>query len=97
MGRATNYAVGSLFRNTTNIYIHGAGIISLVTLFFGFLSAGSLEGAVQIVVDFYIAKLLPWPLDTLYLAETLFDLAVSHAITIGVGLASATFSYWAAT
>lgn len=79
-----------------NIYIHGTAIISLITLFFGLLASGSLDTAIQVVLDFYIAKMLPWPLDELYMAQTIAELVISHGITIGVGTASATFNYWRA-
>ncbi|MCU4717915.1 hypothetical protein [Halapricum hydrolyticum] len=45
------------------------------------------------MIDFYIMRLVPWPLDQVLLAETLAELFVSHAITIGVGLLFAT-SNW---
>lgn len=79
-----------------NIYIHGTAIISLITLFFSLLASGSLETTIQVVLDFYIAKLVPWPLDELYLAQTIAELVISHGITVGVGTVSATFNYWRA-
>lgn len=91
--QSLNYATGSLRGNIVNIYIHGAAIISLITLGFGLLGSGSLDTAIQVVVDFYIAKLLPWPLNEAYFAQTVADLLFSHAITIAVGIFSATFRY----
>jgi hypothetical protein len=88
-----NYAAGSLFGNTVNIYLHGTVIISLITLFFGLLTSGSLGDAVLIVFDFYLSKLLPWPLDEAYMAQTVADFIISHAITVAIGLTSATFRY----
>lgn len=88
-----NYAVGSLFGNTVNIYIHGTVTISLITLFFGRLTSGSLEKAIPIVFDFHLTKLLPWPLDEAYLAQTMADLFISHVITIIIGVSSATYRY----
>jgi hypothetical protein len=61
--QSLNYATGSLRGNIVNIYIHGTAIISLIALFFGLLASGYLQNAIQVVLDFYIAKLLPWPLD----------------------------------
>ncbi|WP_436344213.1 hypothetical protein [Natronorubrum sp. FCH18a] len=46
--------------------------------------------------DFYVAKLLPWPLDEAYLAQTIAEFAYSHAIPIGVGIASGSSRWWAA-
>ena len=94
--QSLNYATGSLRGNIVNIYIHGTAIISLITLFFGLLASGSLDTAIQVVLDFYIAKLLPWPVDELYLAQTIVELVISHGVTVGVGTISATFNYWRA-
>lgn len=58
--------------------------------------SGSLEEAIPIVFDFYLAKLLPWPLDEAYLAQTVVDFVISHLITIIVGVASATYRYYQA-
>lgn len=76
-----------------NIFIHGTVIISLVTLFFGFLAAGSLEETISILIDFYLMKLLPWPFDEAYAVQTAIELAFSHAITIIVGVVSASYRY----
>jgi hypothetical protein len=64
--------------------------------FFGLLTSGSFEAAIRVVLDFYITKLLPWPIDELYLAQTIAELVISHGITVGVGTVSATFNYWRA-
>ena len=88
-----NYAVGSIFGNTMNIYIHGTAIISLFTLFVGFLASGSLEEAIPIVFDFYLTKLIPWPLDEAYMAQTIAEFVISHVITIAIGAFSATYRY----
>lgn len=91
--QSINYAIGSLFGNTMNIYIHGTIIVSLTTLIFGILASGSLYEAIPIVFEFYLTKLLPWPLAEAYLAQTVADIFISHAITISVGMASATYRY----
>lgn len=46
------------------------------------------------LVKFYMTKVLPWPIDELLTAAGLTDLIISHIITIGVGLVSATSKWW---
>jgi hypothetical protein len=97
MGRntgAVNYALGSLIGNTFNIYLHGVAVLSGLTFLFGLITSGNIGEAITVVMDFYISKLLPWPLDEIYLAQTLNDLIISHVITVGVGVSSATFRWW---
>lgn len=91
--QSLNYATGSLLGNTFNIYLHGTAVLSLFSLILGLITSGSIEGAIAFLLDFYIAKLLPWPLDEAYLAQTLADFVISHTITIFVGIISATYRY----
>lgn len=93
---AIKYALGMAGSQIglTNMYIHGGSILSLVTFGFGLLSVGSIEGAVHLWIDFYVTKLLPWPIDELLAAQTITELMISHIITISVGLASATSKWW---
>ncbi|SEH14593.1 hypothetical protein SAMN04487967_1676 [Natronorubrum sediminis] len=98
MGRntgAVNYAVGSASGNPINMYIHGGAVLSFFTFLFGLASTGNFDQAMGFLFDFYLAKLLPWPLDEAYLAQTLTEFFYSHAITIGVGIASASSRWWA--
>ena len=76
-----------------NIYIHGTVVLSLSSLVIGLFFSGSIDEAILFMLDFYIAKLLPWPLDEAYLAQTVADFVISHAITIFVGIISATYRY----
>lgn len=73
-----------------NIYIHGGVILSALALMMGLVTAGSLDAATHVWWEFYISKLLPWPVDEFRPTSVLFELVISHAITIGVGLMSAT-------
>lgn len=88
-----NYAIGSIFGNTVNIYIHGTAVLSVLTFFAGLVSSGSFEQALMVLLDFYLVKLLPWPLDEAYIAQTVAEFVISHMITIGVGIISATWRY----
>ena len=93
---AVNYAAGTATSKAglVNMYIHGGAIISALTLLLGLLGTGSLDAAIQVWWEFYMTKVLPWPIDELLTAAGLTDLVVSHAITIGVGLLSATSKWW---
>lgn len=94
---AVNYAEGMATSRVglTNMYIYGGGILSLLAFLFGLATSGSATAALRAVIEFYIMRLVPWPLDELLLAETLFELVISHAITILVGLSVATSKWWA--
>ena len=93
---AVNYAAGTATSKTglINMYIHGGAILSILTLLVGLVSAESVNAAVQVWWEFYMTKVLPWPVDELFTATGLTDLVVSHSITIGVGLVSATSKLW---
>ena len=77
-----------------NMYIYGGTVLSLLTFLLGLLTSGSVATAINVVFEFYISRVVPWPLDEILLAETLIELAISHAITIGVGLTVATSKWW---
>lgn len=93
---AVNYAAGTATSKAglINMYIHGGAIISALTLLVGLVGAGSLDAAIQVWWEFYMTKVLPWPIDEVLTAAGLADLIVSHVITIGVGLVSATSKWW---
>jgi len=76
------------------MYIYGGAVLSLLTFALGLLSAGSVNAAFELVIELYISRMIPWPLDEIVLAETLVDLVISHGITIGVGLFLATSKWW---
>ena len=76
------------------MYIHGGVILSALALVFGLFTVGSLEGAIYVWWDFYMTRVLPWPVDEILTADGFFDLFFSHMITIGVGLLSATSKWW---
>ena len=93
---AVNYAAGTATSKVglVNIHIHGGAIISALTLLLGLLSAGSLNAAIQVWWEFYMKKVLPWPIDELLTTAEFADLIVSHTITISVGLMSVTSKWW---
>jgi hypothetical protein len=76
------------------MYIYGGTVLSLLTFAAGLLASGSVNTAINVVIDFYISRVVPWPLDEILLAETLVELVISHAVTISVGLFVATSKWW---
>lgn len=97
MGRNTatlNYLKGSLMGNTFNMYLCGSAALTLLTFLLGLVSTGTIEGAVNSAVEFFISKLTPFPLNELLVAGGIEELAVNVAIAIGVGLLISSFNYW---
>lgn len=94
---AINYAGGMATSRIglVNMYIYGGSILSLIVFLIGLATSGTAAAAMNTLLDFYIMRLVPWPLDELLLAETLLELVISHAITISVGLFFATSKWWA--
>lgn len=95
-GGAVRYAAGTATSRVglVNMYIYGGSILSLFTLIMGFVSTGTIAGAIDVLIRFYIMRLSPWPLGELLLAETVIELVVSNGITISVGLMFATSKWW---
>lgn len=77
-----------------NMYIYGGAILSLLTFIFGLLTAGNVSEAFDLVANFHLLKPIPWPINDLIAAETLLELIISHAVTIGLGLFVATANWW---
>jgi hypothetical protein len=93
---AVRYAAGMSTSRVglTNMYIYGGGILSIFTFLVGLLTAGDPGSAINLVVEFYLMKLVPWPIDELLAAQTIAELVISHVVTIGVGLLFATSKWW---
>ena len=93
---AVNYATGTATSRVglTNMYIYGAALISAASLFIGLITtAGDLDAAIRLWMEWYAMKLIPWPIDEILTAKTWRDLVFSHALTIIVGLATATMKW----
>jgi len=78
--RTANYAVGTATNSITikNLYKYGGTDWASVYLLIGLLSSGTIDGAVTVLLDYYIMKLFAWPWDELLLADTLGGLFLSH-------------------
>lgn len=77
-----------------NMYIYGGSVLSLLTFVLSLASSGDISAALNAVIEFYIMRLVPWPLDEVLLAGTLIELVISHVVTITVGLFVATAKWW---
>jgi hypothetical protein len=93
--RTVRYATGTATNPITikNLYKYGGAVWAIVYLWLGLLDAGTLAGAVQVMLDVYVMKLFGWPWDELLLADTLFGLVRSHVQTWAVGWIAATVKY----
>lgn len=94
---AVNYASGMATSPTSlkNMYIYGGGLISVFTLWYGILTTGNIDAAVNVLLDFYVMRLIPWPIDEILVADTMIELVITHLVTIGVGLFFAASKWWA--
>lgn len=91
-----NYILGSITspQALVNMYIYGGSLLTIFTFLWGLFSAGTVNGATQVLIDFYIMKLFPWPLDELLMAKTISELIFSHVLTTGTGLIVASSKWW---
>ncbi len=78
-----------------NMYIYGGSVLSLLTFVLSLASSRDVATALDAVIEFYIMRLIPWPFDEVLLASSLFELVISHLVTIAVGLFVATGNWWA--
>lgn len=93
--RTARYAAGTATNTITikNLYKYGGAVWAIIYLYVGLLEAGTIPGAIDVLVDVYIMKLFGWPWDELLLAETLLGLLRSHIQTWAVGWVAATVKY----
>lgn len=91
-----NYATGMATSRVSlvNMYIYGASLISIFTVMLGMLFVQDMMDAIDIWIEWYLLKLIPWPFDEMMDAFTLIDLAISHGVTITVGITVATVKWW---
>lgn len=93
--RTANYAVGTATNTITikNLYKYGGPVWATIYLVIGLMGSGTIDGAITVLLDYYIMKLFAWPWDELLLAETLGGLFISHLQTWVVGWLVATLKY----
>ena len=97
MGRNTatiNYAVGSLGGNTFNMYLCGSALLTLLNFVFGLVETGTITGAIQVALNYFISKLTPFPLNEFLTAGGFEEVIVNIAFAIVVGLAVSSLNYW---
>lgn len=93
--RTAKYAAGTATNPITikNLYKYGGAVWASVYLLMGLAGSGSIDGAVAVLLDYYIMNLFGWPWDEILLAESLGGLLLSHVQTWGVGWLVATVKY----
>jgi hypothetical protein len=96
MGRNTatiNYGLGSLIGNTFNMYLFGSAILTSVNFLGGLITTQTLDGAVMIALNYYIAKLTPFPLDEFLTANGFGEVFVNISIAVFLGVIIASLRY----
>lgn len=93
--RTAKYATGTATNTITikNMYLYGGSVWVLIYLFIGLADAGTLAGALTVVIDVYVMKLFGWPWNELLLADTIWGLLRSHLQTWAIGWLAATVKY----
>lgn len=96
MGRNTatiNYGIGSLFGNTFNMYLFGSAILTGINFWMGLITTQSIKGAFRVAIEYFIAKLTPFPLDEFLTASGFGEVVVNVAIALLLGLIVASYKY----
>ena len=96
MGRNTatiNYGIGSLFGNTFNMYVFGSAILTSLNFLLGLVTTQSFNGAVTVAIDYYVAKLTPFPLNEFLTANGFSDVAVNVMVALVIGVVVASLKY----
>jgi hypothetical protein len=96
MGRNTatiNYAIGSSIGNTFNMYLFGSGILTSLHFLYGLLTTGTLSGAIDAALTYFISKLTPFPLNEFLTAGGFEEVAVNVLIALLIGIGVASYRY----
>jgi len=96
MGRNTatiNYAIGSIVGNTFPMYLFGSGLLTGLRFALGLVQTQSIEGAIEVALNYYISKLTPFPLNEFLTADGFTEVAVNIAVAVGVGVLVASYRY----
>jgi len=95
---AENYAIGILTspRGIKNMYIYGAGLITLITFFIGLVTTDTAGGALTVVFDYYYSRLIPPIIAEMIefiTTDSWIEFFISHIVTVFVGLFVATVKW----
>lgn len=96
MGRNTatiKYGIGSAVGNTFNMYLYGGSILTSLNFIIGLVETQSFEGALQVALDYFIAKLTPFPLDEFLTASGFEEVVVNVMVALVLGVFVASFKY----
>lgn len=88
------YASGSLTGNTFNMYLCGSALLTTLNFFLGLAATGTIAGAVQVAINYFVSKLTPFPLDEFLTAGGFEEVLVNIGIAVAVGLLASSFNYW---
>lgn len=96
MGRNTatiKYALGSLIGNAFPMYLFGSGILTTGNFLIGLFQTQSVEGALQVALNYYISKLTPFPLDEFLTASGSQEVVLNISVALILGIVVASFRY----
>lgn len=96
MGRniaTIKYGVGSIFGNAFPMYLFGSGILTALHFLMGLVRTQTVEGAIEVALNYYISKLTPFPLNEFLTASGFSEVAANITIALGVGVVVASYRY----
>ena len=96
MGKNTatiNYGIGSMFGNTFNMYVFGSGILTGLTFVWNLMLSQNMSDALSAALNYYIAKLTPFPLNEFLTSGGFVDVSINIAFAVAVGIVFASYRY----
>lgn len=90
------YFVGVILFNTFPMYVFGSGILTGWEFLNAFAVKQSVDAALSVAIDYYIAKLTPFPLDEFFTASGFEEVLISIAFAVLIGAAVASVKWRAA-
>lgn len=79
------YVFKSPFKNTFRMYIYGSGLMSLSQLILSLSRSNTFSQALDYMINYYILKFTPFPLDEFITAEGFIDVFINISIAILFG------------
>jgi hypothetical protein len=83
-----NYAAGSLTGNTFNMYLCGSAILTILNFLLALAVTGTIGRTIRIAIDYYIAKLTPFPFNEFLTGGGFGEVAVNISIAVFIGYCS---------
>lgn len=75
------------------MYLFGSAILTGIHFWIGRITSQSVEGAIRVAIEFFVAKLTPFPLDEFLTASGFAEVVVNITIALLLGLIVASYKY----